>query len=84
MSSNNELINTANELVKKPNNILLSEINAISLTKLNATKEAIDAYEKLFLLTKKNTLIGLFFGWHPNHTNHPKILLFNFYTICCS
>lgn len=40
-------------LVKKPNNILLSEINAISLTKLNATKEAIDAYEKLFLLTKK-------------------------------
>lgn len=40
-------------LVKKPNDILLSEINAVSLTRLNATKEAIDAYEKLFSLTKK-------------------------------
>ena len=40
-------------LIKKPNNVILSEINAISLTKLNATKEAIDAYEKLFLLTNK-------------------------------
>jgi len=39
-------------LNKKPNDITLLEINAISLKQLNATKEAISAYETLFNLTK--------------------------------
>jgi tetratricopeptide (TPR) repeat protein len=38
-------------LVKKPNNLQLLEISAISLQKLNAVKEAIDAYDKLFAQT---------------------------------
>ena len=38
-------------LAKKPNNIELLEINAVSLQKLNAVKEAIDAYEILFSKT---------------------------------
>lgn len=39
-------------LVSKPNNIQLLEINAVSLQNLNATKDAIDAYEILFSKTK--------------------------------
>lgn len=40
------------ELLKsKPKNKQLLEINAVSLQKLNAIKEAIDAYEKLFIET---------------------------------
>lgn len=39
-------------LVSKPYNIQLLEINAVSLQNLNATKDAIDAYEILFSKTK--------------------------------
>ena len=38
-------------LVSKPKNLQLLEINAVSLQNLNATKEAIDAYEILFANT---------------------------------
>lgn len=38
-------------LVAKPKNLQLLEINAVSLQNLNATKEAIDAYEILFANT---------------------------------
>lgn len=39
-------------LQKKPNDVGLLEINAISLSRLNANKEAINSFEKLFLSTK--------------------------------
>jgi tetratricopeptide (TPR) repeat protein len=39
-------------LVTKPESLQLLEINAASLQNLNATKEAIDAYEVLFAKTK--------------------------------
>ena len=44
-------------LALKPNNKQLLEINAISLEKLNAVKDAIDAYERLFQQTN-NMLHG--------------------------
>lgn len=42
-------------LAKKPNNIELLTMNAVSLQKLNVVKEAIDAYEKLFLQSNDMT-----------------------------
>ncbi|OYU83508.1 MAG: hypothetical protein CFE24_10910 [Flavobacterium sp. BFFFF2] len=39
-------------LEKKPNNVVLLELEAMSLKQLNAKKEAIDAFEKLFALSK--------------------------------
>lgn len=39
-------------LEKKSNDLVLLEINALSLQQINATKEAIDAFEKLFALSK--------------------------------
>jgi tetratricopeptide (TPR) repeat protein len=46
-------------VIKKPNNIQLLEINAVSLLNLKATKEAIDAYELLFAKTK-----SMLHGYH--------------------
>lgn len=43
----------AKELLnKKPTDLVLLELNATSLQQLNAAKEAIDAFEKLFVLSK--------------------------------
>ncbi len=39
-------------LEKKPNNLVLLELDAMSLQQLNAKKEAITAFEKLFALSK--------------------------------
>jgi tetratricopeptide (TPR) repeat protein len=49
---NSSFLATKELLATKPNNLLLLEINAVSLTQLGDVKEAVNTYEKLVPLSK--------------------------------